>query len=41
MRIANDTVYGLSSAVWTRDINKAHRFARSIRAGTVCVNCYD
>jgi len=41
VRIANDTVYGLSSAVWTRDINKAHRFARSIRAGTVCVNCYD
>jgi len=41
VRIANDTVYGLTSAVWTRDINKAHRFARSIRAGTVCVNCYD
>ena len=41
LRIANDTVYGLSSAVWTRDINKAHRFARSIRAGTVCINCYD
>jgi len=41
LRIANDTVYGLSSAVWTRDINKAHRFARAIRAGTVCVNCYD
>jgi acyl-CoA reductase-like NAD-dependent aldehyde dehydrogenase len=41
LRIANDTVYGLTSAVWTRDINKAHRFARSIRAGTVCVNCYD
>ena len=41
LRIANDTVYGLSSAVWTRDINKALRFARSIRAGTVCVNCYD
>jgi acyl-CoA reductase-like NAD-dependent aldehyde dehydrogenase len=41
LRIANDTVYGLSSAVWTSDINKAHRFARSVRAGTVCVNCYD
>jgi acyl-CoA reductase-like NAD-dependent aldehyde dehydrogenase len=41
LRIANDTVFGLTSAVWTRDINKAHRFARSIRAGTVCVNCYD
>jgi acyl-CoA reductase-like NAD-dependent aldehyde dehydrogenase len=41
VRIANDTVYGLSSAIWTSDINKAHRFARSVRAGTVCVNCYD
>jgi acyl-CoA reductase-like NAD-dependent aldehyde dehydrogenase len=41
LRIANDTVFGLTSAVWTRDINKAHRFARAIRAGTVCINCYD
>jgi acyl-CoA reductase-like NAD-dependent aldehyde dehydrogenase len=41
LRIANDTVYGLTAGVWTRDINKAHRFARSIRSGTVCVNCYD
>ena len=40
-RIANDTVYGLAADVWTRDINKAHRFARAIRAGTVCINCYD
>ena len=41
LRIANDTMYGLTAGVWTRDINKAHRFARSIRSGTVCVNCYD
>ncbi len=38
---ANDTFYGLAAAVWTRDIAKAHDFARRVRAGTVWVNCYD
>ncbi len=38
---ANDNVYGLQAAVWTRDINKAHAVARSLRAGTVHVNQYD
>ncbi len=41
MRIANSVMYGLVSAVWTRDITVAHRVARAIRAGTVYVNCYD
>jgi len=41
IRIANDVMYGLVSAVWTRDITTAHRVARAIRAGTVYVNCYD
>lgn len=38
---ANNTIYGLAAAVWTRDISKAHRFAAAVRAGTVWVNCYD
>ena len=41
LQIANDTTYGLSAGLWTSDINKALRFARSIRAGSVCINCYD
>ena len=38
---ANDTVYGLAAAVWTRDVSKAHRIARAVKAGTVWVNTYN
>lgn len=41
VRQANQSVYGLQAAVWTRDINKAHGVARALRAGTVHVNQYD
>jgi phenylacetaldehyde dehydrogenase len=37
---ANDSIYGLAAGIWTRDISKAHRTARRVRAGTVWVNCY-
>jgi aldehyde dehydrogenase (NAD+) len=37
---ANNTTFGLGSGVWTRDVSKAHKLARSIRAGSVWINCY-
>ena len=37
---ANRTTYGLAAAIWTKDIDKAHRFAKEVKAGTVWVNCY-
>ncbi len=40
MKIANDTLYGLGSGVWTRDMNTAYRAGREIKAGRVWTNCY-
>jgi acyl-CoA reductase-like NAD-dependent aldehyde dehydrogenase len=41
LRLANDVAYGLAAAVWTADLNLAHRTARALRSGVVYVNCYD
>jgi aldehyde dehydrogenase (NAD+) len=41
VRLGNDTAYGLSAGVWTRDIGKAHRVAHALKAGTVWVNCFN
>jgi aldehyde dehydrogenase len=40
LSIANDTLYGLGAAVWSRDANRCYRFGRAIQAGRVWVNCY-
>ena len=40
IKIANDTIYGLSGAVWTKDEAKAARVSRALRHGTVWVNDY-
>jgi aldehyde dehydrogenase (NAD+) len=37
---ANNTHYGLAAAVWTKNIDKAHLFAKQVKSGTVWVNCY-
>jgi len=40
LHLANDTLYGLGSGLWTRDGNRAFRFGRGIKAGRVWTNCY-
>lgn len=40
LAIANDTTFGLGSAVWTRNMNQAYRMGRGIQAGRVWTNCY-
>ena len=41
VQLANNSSYGLQASVWTDQLNRAHRVARALRAGTVHVNQYD
>jgi aldehyde dehydrogenase (NAD+) len=41
IRRANDTIYGLSAGIWTRNLSRAHRLAKAMRAGTVWINTYN
>jgi betaine-aldehyde dehydrogenase len=40
LRAANGTEYGLGGGLWTRDLARAHRFAREMKSGMVWINCY-
>jgi aldehyde dehydrogenase (NAD+) len=41
VKLANQTIYGLAAGIWTKDIQKAHRAAKAIRAGTIWINSYN
>jgi acyl-CoA reductase-like NAD-dependent aldehyde dehydrogenase len=41
IQLANQTIYGLAAGIWTKDVTKALKVARAIRAGTVWVNTYN
>jgi acyl-CoA reductase-like NAD-dependent aldehyde dehydrogenase len=41
VQIANDSPYGLAAAIWTSDINVAHKTARNLQAGAVSINSYN
>jgi phenylacetaldehyde dehydrogenase len=41
MPAANDTIYGLGSGIWTKDLSRAQRMAAQLHAGTVGVTCYN
>jgi acyl-CoA reductase-like NAD-dependent aldehyde dehydrogenase len=41
IELANHSMYGLAAGIWTKDVQKAHRVARAIKAGTVWVNSYN
>jgi phenylacetaldehyde dehydrogenase len=41
IRTANDSIYGLSAGIWTKNVSTAHRMAKALQAGTVWINCFN
>jgi acyl-CoA reductase-like NAD-dependent aldehyde dehydrogenase len=41
IQLANRSMYGLAAGIWTKDVQRAHRVARAIKAGTVWINTYN
>ena len=41
LAVANDSIYGLAAAIWTRDLKTAHTAVRDLEAGVIWVNCFD
>ena len=41
IQLANASTYGLSGAIWTQNLGRAHTLARALRCGSVAVNCYN
>lgn len=41
LAVANNTIYGLAAGIWTRDIRKAQKASKALRAGVVWINCFD
>jgi acyl-CoA reductase-like NAD-dependent aldehyde dehydrogenase len=39
--LGNRSMYGLAAGIWTKDVSKAHRVARALKAGTVWINTYN
>ena len=40
-KFANDTEYGLQASIWTKNLSVAHKMARKIKAGTICINTHN
>ena len=40
LNMANDTAFGLSASIWTRDVSRAHRFSSGLKAGVIWVNSW-